>query len=136
MDQPLRVDGLAELRRALRSMERTAPRELNKALKAAAADEVLPTANALTPVRTGRLRARNRVSVRGNRVALINSLPYAQVLHWGGTTGPGHKPGVGGSGAVKVTASKWMARAAEQERDDVGRVVIRAIDRWLAQHAR
>lgn len=77
------VHGLRELRRDLRAIDRTLPRELSKDMKAAAEGTVLPAAKQQAPRRTGRLADSLKVSVRATSVAIRSPLPYAQPIHWG-----------------------------------------------------
>lgn len=113
-DVTVRVEGLAQLRRDLRTMGAELDRELRDDLKRAAEREVLPTARALAPRKTGRLASSLRVTARGNRVSISSRVPYANVQHWGGTTGRGHQLG---HGATRVQGTYFITRAATQNLD-------------------
>jgi hypothetical protein len=64
-------------------MSRTAPRELNAALRLAVAADVVPAARVLAPRRTGRLADSLRPYTSGNRAGVRSRLPYANPIHWG-----------------------------------------------------
>jgi hypothetical protein len=86
-DINVKVEGGAQLRRALR---RTEP-EVDKALAAElrdVADAIRDEAAAGAPRLTGDLAASLRVSVQAKRVSIYSRLPQAGVLHWGGTIEP------------------------------------------------
>jgi hypothetical protein len=101
----VRVEGLKELRRTLRQMDRQLPRALGKDLKAAA-EFLLPYARELLPEQSGRLRGSLRVGGSGARVYIYarssssepkhNPAEYSGFIYWGGTTGRGHHKGGGG----------------------------------------
>lgn len=76
------IDGLKEFRRELRRAEQASPRDLTKAIRAAGKPP-LERARALTPVRSGDLRAGWRVRASGSTGSLANVEPYAGGVVWG-----------------------------------------------------
>lgn len=99
----VRVEGLRETRRALREVGGRAQREF-KAEMLEIAEDIAADARGRVPKITGRaagsyipkgLAAGAAVTFGGRRA------PYAPWLDFGGTTGPGHRPGIAGSGSVK-----------------------------------
>lgn len=79
----VRVEGLRELRRDLKAIDRKLPAQLNKRLKVAA-EPVRRDAAALAPRRSGRLAASLKVRSSGSRILIASSLPYAKTIHFGG----------------------------------------------------
>lgn len=120
--QPVKVEGLADLRRALRDLEKKAPRELNKALRLAM-EPVELVASSRTPRDTGRLQQSNRVAVRGTRVVLRNTQPYANTIHWGRKT-------LRGSPSV-VEPRPWLYQTLQEQRGAIGALVIREVERFI-----
>ena len=106
------VEGVKDLRRDLKALDKALPKELTKALKAAA-EEVLPTARALAPKRSGRLAASLRASGAGNRASIRSRLPYANAVHWGTGTRP-HR-----TGPHNIAPTKFVVRAIDQRSNDV-----------------
>jgi hypothetical protein len=123
----VRIEGLNELRRALRDMERTAPRELNKAVKEAMQPVEL-VASARTPRGdTGNLQASNRITTKGARVVLQNTAPYANTIHWGRKVAKNT-----GRPVVSIVKGRpWMYDTLMEQRDEVGRRVIRSIEIFI-----
>jgi phage gpG-like protein len=87
----IQVHGLRDLRRALRDIEKTLPRELAAGL-AEAADIVTKGARPKVPVRTGRAAASIKVR-KSQRAAIIavggTKAPYFPWLDFGGKVGRG-----------------------------------------------
>lgn len=125
MPQPaVHVQGLRELRRDLKRLAPEVDKELRKELRDVARP-IIQTAQALTPRRTGALAASLRPSVTQKAVAIRSRLPYANVIHWGGRTGPQR--------TTRIQANPFLSRAIEQHADQVvdamGDAVDRAADR-------
>lgn len=133
VDVAVRVEGLKELRRDLRGVEKALPRELTKTLKEAASP-VADKAKALAPRGSGRLAASIRPYASGTAVTVATRLPYGDVIHWGGTTGRGHRPGVGGSGSVKVAGSRFVERAAVDREDETAERLGDGIEELLGRN--
>lgn len=116
----IRIDtqGLRDLRRDLRRLEPEVEKQLKKELRAAVAP-VLEAARVLAPHRSGKLARSLRVSVAARGVAIGSRLPYANVIHWGGSTGRGHYPGDAWSGEILIRESLFLSRALEQHEDRV-----------------
>lgn len=121
-------------------MERTAPRELNKALKQAM-EPVELVASSRTPRGTsGVLQRSNRVVAKGNRVVLQNRAPYANTIHWGRSTWPSVRSGAPPSGRTKhasvVKARPWLYDTLKEQEREIGRRVIRSIELFLEHNVR
>lgn len=104
-DKSVRVEvrGLAELNRAFRQVESDLPNELKGAFRAIAED-VAQEASGKVPHRSGRAAGsiKPRAGAKGAAIAFGgSSAPYFPWLNFGGSTGRGHVPGTGGSGAIK-----------------------------------
>lgn len=127
MDSSIRIDGLRELRRGLKAVEKAAPRELNKALKKAGTEQVLPKANASTPRLSGVLAGANRVTTKGDRVLFRNAKPYANTQHWGRkrlTRGGVTFPSV-------VQPRPYFSAAVIGQSDEITELVFREIERFI-----
>lgn len=127
------VEGLSSLRRDLRLIDSGLNRELSQGMKQAAGP-VLDRARELTPVRTGQLQQSLRLSSAGTRVSVTSRLPYANVQHWGGTTGRGHLPGHGGSGSVRIKGSRFAVRAVDEKHDEFVNELARSMDAFFGRH--
>lgn len=114
-------------------MDRSLPREMGLAMRGAAERTVLPAARAAAPHRTGHLATSLKVSARGTKVAITSRLPYANVVHWGGTTGRGHQRG-SGRGSVKVRANPFALRAIETTSDAFMNELADSLDAFFTRH--
>lgn len=83
----VQIHGLRELRKDFRKLGGTANRELSGELKRALLP-IVAVARADAPQRTGRLAASIKPFASGLRVGVRSALPYANVVHWGGTIEP------------------------------------------------
>lgn len=106
------VEGIKDLRADIRAIDRALPKELTKALKAAAG-EVLPTARALAPRRSGRLAASLRASGAGTKASIRSALPYANAVHWGTGARPNRQ------GPHNIAPRKFVVRAVDRKTDAV-----------------
>jgi hypothetical protein len=131
----VRVEGIDELRRGLRAIQTDLQPELDRSMEGAASRTVLPRARAFTPRQTGE-SAQSLTVVAQSRgtVAIRSRLPWMNVLHWGGTTGKGHRPGVPGSGSVKVKGSRFVERAGEERMEAFAQELGDTIDQFLGHH--
>lgn len=126
----LRIDtqDLRALRQSLRRMDKEVDRQLNKELKAVA-KVVRADARRLAPQRSGKLARKLRYGGTLHGIWIGSDLPYGNVIHWGGTTGPGHKPGVPWSGHIKIRPSLFMSEAIERREDWIVDEVADAVDK-------
>lgn len=111
------IEGLRELKRDLRRLEPQVRAELRTEAFRKAANIVAAEARTLVPVRTGRLRASIKGTTSGFKGVVRSPLPYANVIHWGGTTGRGHSRTRPGS--VRVKGSFFITRALDRKRGQV-----------------
>lgn len=108
IDRRIDVRSFREMRDALRAIDREAPKELRKGLREAAkivSDATRPK----VARRSG--KAANSVKPRASSDGASISVggagrEYYPFLDFGGSTGPGHRPGVTNSGAVKRPFTK------------------------------
>lgn len=80
----VRVDGLRELRRDLRAIDRKLPAQLNTRLKAVVQSAVLPDAKRFATVTKGRIAKTLKVGTRGSSVVIRSRHPGARTVHFGG----------------------------------------------------
>ncbi len=78
----IRIDGLAELRRAIRTADGRAPRELTAGLKRAA-EPILSRLRGIPARRTGDLAGSYKASVRGTSANIVTGVPYGAGAEWG-----------------------------------------------------
>jgi hypothetical protein len=121
----IETQGLREFRRDLKRMEPAIDKELRADIKAAAA-RVLAQAKADAPKQTGALSDSLRVSLTARGASIYSRLPYAPVVHWGGTIEPRGAP-------ITFRATEFISRAieagADRLLDDIGDGVERAANR-------
>lgn len=127
-----RIDGLRELRRDLRKIDKGIDRELRQELTSAA-EPLRDAAAARAPRGTRpipksrrprrRLADSLRVSLRGDTVAIRSPVPHARIVHDGGRRPVG---GDRGGRWIRVPARPFIADAAEGQ---AGRLLERLGDR-------
>ncbi len=108
------IEGLTAFRRDLRRLYPEINKQLNRDLKVAAGP-ILAAAKSKAPYRSGRLAGSIRVSSQQRGVSIRSALPYANVIHWGGSTGRGHREGVAWSGSVKIAPSYFLTDAVRDK---------------------
>ena len=86
----VQIEGMREVKRALRDLGPDIRREFRHGVFKDAAELVAARARPLVPHRSGRLAASYRGTTRGYAGVVTSSVPYAQFIYWGGTTGKGH----------------------------------------------
>lgn len=121
------VDGLAQLRRDLKRIDKALPRQLTKALRETA-KPVLADAKALVPVRTGALRRSLRIGTRrGTTVVIRSKEPGAGIVHYGG-----RHPLFGNRDRwFEQKPSLFIAKAAAKNAARVERDLAEAVERLL-----
>ena len=124
------VVGLAEVRQSLRLLDRDAARDMQKGLRVAM-KPVTSQAKTFAPHRSGKLAGSLRPFAAGNSVGVRSRLPYANVQHWGGSTGRGHKPGVPWSGSIFVRPTFFVSEAIRRNEDKI----VDAVGDVIEQHA-
>lgn len=128
-DVNVKIDGLSSLRKGLRALDPEIDKEMRGAFKRAA-DKVAVTAGALAPRRSGELAHSIRPYATGNRVGIRSDLPYAGVVHWGGTIRPRGVP-------IHFKRTEFITRAADDHAEELARDVAdaaqHAIDRMAAR---
>lgn len=125
-DQAIRVEGLRALRRDLRGLSKDAPKALNAAFKDAA-QPIVARSRQLAPRRSGRLAASIRAGTRGDRLFIRSPLPYAGVLHWGGTVNPKGTP-------ITFRRTEFITRAVAENQDRLISGLGDAIDGVARKH--
>lgn len=99
-----KVSGLRELRNAMRQAEAGSQKHLQLRFKALATTVAAAIAGNVTVGPTGHAAASVRPRATATSAGIVaggQSAPYFPWLDFGGSTGPGHKPGQGGSGSIK-----------------------------------
>lgn len=114
-DAPLQIEGLRETQRALRRLEPDLRKQFREDAFKRVALVVAREAAVLAPKRTGRLAGSLRGTTSGFKAVVRSPLPYANVIHWGGTTGRGHSRSR--PGATRIKRTEFVLRAAEQKRE-------------------
>jgi hypothetical protein len=102
---------MREFRRDLRAIDRTLPREVTKAERAAAAP-IAAAARQLAPRRSGALVASIRPFANARQVGVSASVPYAGWIHWGGTISP---RGVSMRRTGTSAGAKFVVKAADRQ---------------------
>lgn len=115
------TQGVRDLQRDLRAIDKALPRELNKGLRDALKDTVVPRAQADAPVRTGRLRASIKAGGTGSKLYVRSPLPYAGPIHWGWP-------------ARNIRANPFIQRAVEDRLDDVVDAMGDAVEELARRH--
>lgn len=120
-DAAVHTQGLRELRRDLKRLDPLIDRELRDAIRDAA-DKVAVTAGALAPRDSGALAHSIRPFVSGPKASIGSALPYAGVVHWGGTISPRGVP-------ITFPRTEFISRAVDDHTDALVEEVADGIDR-------
>lgn len=128
----IRVEGLREFRSSLKGADAATTKIINQELRVSA-ETVAAAARGLAPRKTGRLAGSLKPFAAGNRVGVRSSLPYANVQHWGGTTGRGHTSSR--PGATRVRGTQFVTRAVEGREDQIIQGLGEALERALVRIA-
>lgn len=131
---------LAGLQASKRIVTREANRELRETVKAV----TLPTAQRISPRKTGRLASKIRAGAAGNRGYIQNTTPYAGLIEFGGTRRDVIRPrnkqalSFGGRAAAEVSTPRTykgqhkMQKAIEFTADEVLDAQLDAVARAIA----
>jgi phage gpG-like protein len=117
---PVRVEGLGDLRRGLRQIDRGALKEVQQTTKRAAG-LVAAEARTRAPRRSGALAASIKATTSGNRGIVRSRLPYAAVMEFGGVIRPRGVP-------IRIKRSEMVYGALERKQDDVLAELARGLD--------
>ena len=117
MAQAVEVEGLADLRKALRGLDKGALREVQKVTKSAA-QLVATEAAGLAPHRSGRLSQSIKAATSGNAGIVRSQLPYAKVHEYGGTIRPAGSP-------ITILRSEFIGRAQDRKASEVADLLAR-----------
>ena len=107
----VRVDGLREFRRDLKRLEPQADKELRLSIRDAAR-KIAAEAALAAPRRSGALAKSIRPYVSGARASIGSTLPYAGVIHYGGTIEPNGVP-------IKLPRTEFISKAVERGADEL-----------------
>lgn len=127
------LEGIGEVRRALKVIDQKLPVELGHMMERAAVP-VVAAARSRAPHRSGALSRSLKVTAQSSAVSIRSALPYANVIHWGGTTGRGHRPGVGGSGSVTIKANRFIWDVGEARMEDFAQRLVVELDRFFGHY--
>ena len=112
----VKVDGLADLRRAVKAVDKAGLKAIQLILKDSS-ELVARDARSLAPHRSGKLAAGIRATTSGSKAVVRDKVPYAALIHWGGSTGRGHRPGAAWSGSVIVHPSLFVSRSIDRNEE-------------------
>lgn len=116
MPASVKIEGLAEFRRALRSASDASPRELSAALRRAG-EPIVARAATLAPRRSGALAGSYAPRVSGLTAQIASRVPYGPGAEWG-TRGK-----FAGFTRYGAPGSRFAGRALEETSDEVARIV-------------
>jgi hypothetical protein len=122
----IEVEGLQQLRRALRAIGKDAQREGQTVIREAA-QIVASQARLNAPRRTGRLRDSIRGTTSGAKGVVRSPLPYAKVHEYGGVIRPRGAP-------IEIQRSAFVGRAIDSKADAVVEMLADGIDRVARRH--
>lgn len=111
MAREVRVEGLNDLRKALRATDKAALREVQAVTKVAA-EIVAVQARANAPRRSGALAGSIRATTSGNKGIVRSKLPYAKVQEYGGVIRPR-------GAAITIKRSAFVGRALDAKQEAV-----------------
>jgi hypothetical protein len=131
----VQIEGFADLRKNLNKLEKLMcgpggklAKQLNADVKRSLEREVLPDARRLTPQKTGKLAASERVGSRGAVLTLRSPRVYANVQHWGGRT---RKPVSGPPTQQPIKGTRFFTRALVGNARGLEVGIKRAVDEYL-----
>jgi phage gpG-like protein len=110
-DLAVRVEGLADLRRALGKVDKTLARGMARVLRQTG-KLIVSRARANAPVDDGDLRRSIKQSVTAKRATIYSNAPYAAVHEYGGTIRP-H------GGPVHIAKREFLGRAVGESRREI-----------------
>jgi HK97 gp10 family phage protein len=122
----IEVEGLQQLRRALRAIGKDAQKEGQTVVREAA-QIVAAQARLNAPRRTGRLRDSIRGTTSGVKGVVRSPLPYAKVHEYGGVIRPRGAP-------IVIRESAFVERAITSKADEVVEKLADGIDRVARRH--
>lgn len=122
-DLAVRVDGLADLRRSLRAIDRELPKELRVVIKGAA-EVIAAEARVRAPKRTGKLAGSIKATTSGASGIVRSRLPYANVQNWGGTIRPRGAP-------THIKGRHFVDGALDAKREAAAQALARGMDDLL-----
>jgi hypothetical protein len=117
----LKVDGLKDFRRDLKRLGPEVDKDLRREIRDAST-RVLQEARAVAPVRTGTLARSLKVSVTQRGASIYSDLPYAPIVHWGGTISPRGVP-------ITFERTEFISRPAERQADSLAEDIAEGVER-------
>lgn len=111
----LRVKGLAELRRAVRKVDRDLDKDLTRGVRELG-KRVRDRARANAPERSGALKRSVKHSVTAKAASVYSNLEYAYIIERGGRVGNG---GV----FPRAKAYRYLDKAVTESRGDIDRTI-------------
>lgn len=140
---PIKVVGLVDLNRSLKSVADASPKEMQKALKVIAAEVARATASKV-PARKGKAASSYKPRASGTSAGIAfggNAAPYAPWLEFGGSVGPGHVKGVPFSGAVRrawegrpVGDGRYLYPTISEHHDETNEKVLDLMAKLAERH--
>lgn len=120
-DIELEVRGLREFRRDLRRIDPEVDKELRTSIRQSA-DRIRAEAASVAPYRSGALSRSLRISVTQRSASIYSTLPYAPVVHWGGTIEPKGVP-------IKFRRTEFISKAVERGADQLAEDIADGVER-------
>lgn len=114
------VKGLAEFRRDVKRVDAEVNKQLARDLREGA-QETLEEGRAVAPRLTGKLAGSLRLSVTTRQVAIYSNLPYAGLLHWGGTIRPRGVP-------ITFKRTEFLSDPVERNADKIAERVAESVE--------
>ncbi|MDQ3934168.1 MAG: hypothetical protein M3340_06005 [Actinomycetota bacterium] len=128
------IAGLRDLRRDLKAIVPAALKELREVNKSAAEIVAAAARRDATKGKTGRYSAGFRAASAGDKAVVRNPVVYANVRHWGGSTGRGFIKGHPWSGSVKVEGDFALEENAVALAERVLEMIADGVDEVLVRH--
>lgn len=122
----LRIEGLNDLRRSLRKVDRDLANEINRYLRIVAM-EVRNKARLAAPKQTGALSKSIKHSVRAREMTLFSDSPYANAHEWGTSKSPGSLVRPRGV-PIRIKRTQMVGHAVFSSRDRVEEHVLGLVD--------
>lgn len=109
MDARIETVGLREFRRDLKKLDREIDKELVGDIRRAGGT-YLTEARTEAPMKSGALAKSLKLSVTTRGVSIYSTVPYAGVVHWGGTIAPRGAP-------ITFERTEFISKAVDRGAD-------------------
>jgi phage gpG-like protein len=117
----LKAEGLQKFSRDLKRLDPAVQKAMASDLRGAG-EVVRSEAASIAPRRSGRLAASIKLSVTQAKVSIYSTLPYAPVVHWGGTITPR-------GSRIVFTRTEFISKPAERHADELAEKIGDSVER-------